>query len=119
MIRRSGSGKVRHLDIKFLWIQQAMREKQLEIGEIDTSLNTSDLGTKYHLPGRFMAIIDMMPIEAGKGRPMPKFREVNEAGDFGLSIVLAGGDAGKFSYFFSGWAGGAMGSIPTSERIES
>ena len=58
-------------------------------------------------------------IEAGKARPMPKFREVNEAGDFGLSIVLAGGDAGKFSYFFSGWAGGAMGSIPTSERIES
>jgi hypothetical protein len=59
-------------------------------------------------------------IAAGQGseRKVPKFQPVNGKGHPALNIVVAGGEAGKFSLFFSGWTGGPMGSFPTSERIE-
>jgi hypothetical protein len=53
-----------------------------------------------------------------QGRSLPKMKRINETGHFGLSIVVAGGEAGKFSYYFSGWSGGRMGSIPMSEVVQ-
>jgi hypothetical protein len=44
--------------------------------------------------------------------PAPKFRDPKN-----LHIVVAGGDAGKFSAVFAGWASGPGGSMPVSRRI--
>ncbi len=38
---------------------------QLEIGAIDTSLNTSDLGTKFHPRARLEDLLQMMPLTIG------------------------------------------------------
>jgi len=45
--------------------------------------------------------------------PVPKF-----ASEDNIHIVVAGSNAGKFSAAFHGWAGGKIGSIPVSKKIE-
>ena len=44
----TGSGKVRHLAIKELWIQEAYRMKEFHLVSVDTLLNWADIGTKAH-----------------------------------------------------------------------
>jgi len=51
--------------------------------------------------------------EAELDRPLPKFRTEED-----IHIVVAGGDAGKFSGAFHGWATGEIGSISVSRKIE-
>ena len=46
MCHRSGCGRVRHLQIRYLWTQQALKDKVFELGRVDTKSNSSDLGTK-------------------------------------------------------------------------
>jgi hypothetical protein len=43
---------------------------------------------------------------------VPKFRSTEQ-----IFIVVAGGEAGKFSTVYGGWAGGAIGSVVTSRRV--
>ena len=56
--------------------------------------------------------LDQLPEEA-QNRLVPKF-----ASEDNIHIVVAGSDAGKFSGAFHGWAGGSIGSIPVSRKIE-
>ena len=51
--------------------------------------------------------------EERRNHPVPKF-----ASSRNIHIVVAGSDAGKFSGVFHGWAGGEIGSIPVSVKIE-
>ena len=46
MIHRVGCGRVRHLQTRFLWHQQALREGQFNVVRCGTKENPSDLGTK-------------------------------------------------------------------------
>ncbi|CAE7886457.1 unnamed protein product [Symbiodinium sp. KB8] len=44
--QRLGAGRVRHLQCAVLWVQQAVRSKQLRIGTISGADNPADIGTK-------------------------------------------------------------------------
>jgi hypothetical protein len=44
---RKGTGKLRHLQVKYLWIQDALFEKRLRIEKVKGTENPSDVGTKY------------------------------------------------------------------------
>ena len=44
--QRLGCGRIRHLHCGVLWIQQAVRKKELQLGSIPGVENPSDLGTK-------------------------------------------------------------------------
>ena len=46
MIHRVGCSRVRHLQTRFLWHQQALREGQFNVVRCGTKENPSDLGTK-------------------------------------------------------------------------
>ena len=46
---RTGSGKVRHLSIKEMWIQEAYRKEEFQLVSVDTLLNRADIGTKAHM----------------------------------------------------------------------
>ena len=46
MASRKGVGKVRHLAVRFLWLQQAVREGRLSIRKVLGTLNSSDVLTK-------------------------------------------------------------------------
>ncbi len=53
------------------------------------------------------------PSEEDLNRLMPKFRSTDN-----IHIVVAGGEAGKFSAVLAGWASGPGGSMPVSRKIE-
>jgi hypothetical protein len=45
---RTGLGRVRHMEVKFLWLQQAMRDKKFRLFKIAGKNNPADVGTKPH-----------------------------------------------------------------------
>ncbi len=53
------------------------------------------------------------PTEAQLAQPMSKFRNPKD-----INIVVAGGEAGKFSAVFGGWVSGTLGSTSVSRKIE-
>ena len=67
MVRRSGSGRVKHLEVRWLWLQEQTREKELHVGTVDTAHNSSDLGTKFHPRRRFEELLMMLPLKIGVG----------------------------------------------------
>jgi hypothetical protein len=52
--RRTGVGKVRHLDTRLLWIQELVRDGTLEVVKIAGTENPADLMTK-HLAADFIS----------------------------------------------------------------
>jgi len=44
---RKGCGKVRHLQVKYLWIQNEVFDKALKIEQVKGTENPADVGTKY------------------------------------------------------------------------
>ena len=50
MCARQGLGKVRHLDVQDLWIQQRVRNQEFDLFKVLADDNPSDLSTKH---GRF------------------------------------------------------------------
>lgn len=49
MCQRRGVGRVRHMDSRFLWLQDEIREHRDAVGAVATLENPADVGTK-HLP---------------------------------------------------------------------
>ncbi len=46
MASRAGMGRTRHLEVRFLWVQEAVKSKRPEIRKIKGSANPSDIATK-------------------------------------------------------------------------
>ena len=46
IIGRQGLGKVRHLDLNYLWLQAAVRGKQVVLRKVQSGDNMADIGTK-------------------------------------------------------------------------
>ena len=44
---RRGLGKVRHVDVKFLWVQQRTLNGDIEVLKADGDTNVADVGTKH------------------------------------------------------------------------
>ena len=52
-VSRDGVGRMRHMEVKTLWIQQLVKSGALLIGRVDGEENTSDIGTKPLPAARF------------------------------------------------------------------
>ena len=44
--QRLGVGRLKHIDVKFLWLQQCVKEQLLTMERVGTLFNVADLGTK-------------------------------------------------------------------------
>ena len=44
---RQGLGKLRHLEIGYLWLQDVLQQKRLSIRKVKGTENQADLGTKH------------------------------------------------------------------------
>ena len=42
IVRRTGLGKAKHIEIQHLWLQEAVRKNKLTVGEILSETNSSD-----------------------------------------------------------------------------
>ncbi len=66
---RQGLGKLRHLDTHTLWVQQAVRTKQVDLRKIDGAVNPADLFTKHSLTReRMIALTRLFDAEYRGGR---------------------------------------------------
>ncbi len=59
---RSGSGKVKHLSIKELWLQDKVKSGELTIRKEPTATNWADLGTKALNGSRITELLQIMPL---------------------------------------------------------
>ena len=64
---RSGSGKVRHLSIKELWVQDVFRREDAKVRAVDTLLNWADIGTKALDKERLESLVKQLPIRRPEG----------------------------------------------------
>jgi len=75
---RQGLGKLRHVDTKTLWLQQAARTKKVEIRKVAGLVNPADLLTKFSLSKeRISELVRLLGCYFGEGRPeqAPALRE--------------------------------------------
>ena len=67
---RRGLGKLRHVDTKTLWLQQAARTKRVEIRKVAGLVNPADLLTKFSLSrGRILELVRLLGCRFEDGRP--------------------------------------------------
>ena len=62
MVMRQGVGKVRHMDCRALWVQQAVRKENLKIRKVDGKLNPADLGTKAQEHERLLGMVGLRDV---------------------------------------------------------
>jgi large-conductance mechanosensitive channel len=65
---RFGTGKLRHLQAKDLWVQQKVHDKLIRIQKVPTETNVGDLQTKYLDPLRFKSLVAQLPMRASTAR---------------------------------------------------
>ena len=65
---RKGVGKLKHVNIRFLWIQDAVAKKKVTLKREPSISNVADLGTKHFTKERFEALRKMVDMEAVNGR---------------------------------------------------
>jgi len=64
--RRSGIGRVRHLAVGQLWVQERVRDKTLRLDKVAGEANPADIGTKHlgsEVMRRCMAMTNLVPRE--------------------------------------------------------
>ena len=47
MLQRRGLGKIRHIDVKELWLQEAVRHQRVKLEKIAGERNPADILTKH------------------------------------------------------------------------
>ena len=89
---RQGLGKLRHIDIQCLWIQQRVRDRTIELVKVRGEENPADLFTK-HLTAqdRIRALLGQLGCSYAEGRAAtaPKLR-AGAGGSKGEMLALAG-----------------------------
>ena len=60
--QRSGTGKVKHLSIRELWLQEKVRARELAVRKESTTTNWADLGTKSLTGPRISELVQIMPL---------------------------------------------------------
>ena len=68
VLKQGLSKKMRHIEVKFLHIQQLVKERKIDVHKVHTDVNVSDLGTKY-LDARKMESLKAL---IGKGSRMAR-----------------------------------------------
>ena len=48
IIGRQGLGKLKHLDMRYLWLESAVRGRQVILKKVQSESNMADHGTKVH-----------------------------------------------------------------------
>jgi hypothetical protein len=59
---KSGVGKTRHIALRWLWVQDAVRTKQIKLKKVDGATNVSDMGTKPLEPKKHLELMKQLPL---------------------------------------------------------
>jgi len=91
IVNRIGSGKLKHIELRELWMQEKIRAKQLKVSKISTDENTADVGTKYLSGERIRYLIGLAGMRA-----VDKGLASSSVGAITAATLLQGADA-RFS----------------------
>ena len=67
--RRKGLGKIRHLDVADLWIQDSIRSKKMRLSKVLGTKNCADVMTKYVDKSTMSKALELMNLHRLEGRP--------------------------------------------------
>ena len=72
--QRKGLGKIRHLEVQSLWIQDALRQRRLELLKVAGASNPSDLMTKHQDASTIEKLMEKMGlgVRSGRAQSAPK-----------------------------------------------
>ena len=87
MCSRQGLGKVRHLDVQIMWIQQRIRQHDLDLYKVLGEENPADLMTKASIPeDKILQLIDLMGCKfvGGRAETAPTLRREGGVKTFAL-----------------------------------
>ena len=78
---RQGLGKVRHLDVQQLWVQQKVLSKALKLINVMGAANVADMMTKHVSRDAVEAICGLLGFSLAEGRPeiAPKMSRGSES----------------------------------------
>ena len=65
---RKGSGKLRHVNVRMLWLQEREQRREVELRKVHGLENPADLMTKYLNAGRMSKLMARLGQEVRSGR---------------------------------------------------
>ena len=68
IVRRAGLGKLRHLNVRYLWLQDHLRSGQMDLHKVAGVANAADLVTKHLGPGKAKDHLEAIGVTIGSGR---------------------------------------------------
>ena len=69
MVHRRGLGKVRHLDVAWLWVQEKSKNGQIKYHKVPRANHLADVFTKAAAPETMRVALKELRLERRKGRP--------------------------------------------------
>ena len=66
--RRRGLGKLRHLDVEDLWVQEQVRAKKVHLHKVLGTANPADIFTKYVDAAPLHKALELMNLRQETGR---------------------------------------------------
>ena len=60
---RRGLGKMRHIEVKELWLQAAVKEAKVKLHKVDGEMNPADLLTKYMDLARLCRLSELLGLQ--------------------------------------------------------
>ena len=71
MCSRTGVGKTRHIQVRWLWIQDAIRDKVVRLRKVSGTENVADMGTKYLDGSTHQRLLQKLPPQANQLQTVP------------------------------------------------
>ena len=69
MASRIGLGRVRHMEVKFLWLQEAVKERRVEVKKVPGTENPADVLTKPKSYGEMAGLLDRVGVHVRSRQP--------------------------------------------------
>ena len=68
IVARRGLGKLRHLDVQVLWLQERVQRKHLQVKKVWGKENPGDLSTKYLDKNTILTLLNIIDVHFMSGR---------------------------------------------------
>ena len=68
IVRRAGLGKLRHLNVRYLWVQDQVKREQLGLEKVAGTDNPADLATKHFNAEVMKKHLERLGVRTGGGR---------------------------------------------------
>ena len=83
--QRRGPGAMKHLETKYLFVQQLVHEKRLTVFKVPTKENPADIGTKWHGSGRMVELRSLLRMQLPADELKSSVHSVADCGQLTLT----------------------------------